>query len=154
METELDMKLTQQPKSFSVNDPNGQSRTFHVQVRLDPIGIFMEAEEEVDNGYAFSVHGERVCNQAELFAKLVDKVRRGIETKYVTDLHTPDGYKIQAIKDDQVVGRLDYDKWNEDGPLTVIDGRPYTWEQLGRLVRQFEGFQFQIKFFDVTDEVE
>lgn len=154
METELNMKLAKQPDSFSVNDHIGQSRSFHVQIKLDPIGIFMEAEEQVDDGYSFAVHGELDCNQAELFAKLVDKVKRGIETTYVTEMGTPDGYQIQSIKDDKVVGRLDYDKWNEEGPLVVIDGKPYTWEQLGRLVRQFEGFQFQIKFFDRTDEVE
>jgi hypothetical protein len=154
METELNMKLAQQPDSFSVNDHNGKSRSFHVQVKLDSIGIFMEAVEKVDNGYLFGVHGERACNQAELFAKLVDKVKRGIQTTYVTERRTPDGYQIQTIKDDQVVGRLDYDPLNEDGPLVVIDGKPYTWEQLGRLVRQFEGFQVQMKFFDGTEEVE
>ncbi len=150
----LQVKLVPHSDSFSVKDCNGISRLFHVTVKLDPIGIFMEAEEKRDYGYSFAVHGELESDQTELFQKLVDKVNRGIATTYVTDHRFPNGQTIKSIKEDQVVGRLEWDQSNEDCPLVVIDGKPYTWEQLGRMVRQFEGFQFQMRFFDRMDEVE
>ncbi|MCT8137592.1 hypothetical protein H1D32_07430 [Anaerobacillus sp. CMMVII] len=49
---------------------------------------------------------------------------------------------------------MDYDEANEDKPLVSIDGKPYTWEQLGQMVRAYEGFQIQVKMADMTDDVE
>ncbi len=154
MEDELHVNLAPHPDSFSVKDANGKSRVFYVNARLDPVGIFMEAGEKVEYGYLFEVHGELDCDQAELYTKLVDKVKRGIATTYVVDHRFPNGQLIKSIKEDQVVGRVEWDPSNQDCPLVVIDGKPYTWEQLGQMVKSFEGFQIQLKMFDRTDEVE
>jgi hypothetical protein len=35
----------------------------------------------------------------------------------------------------------------------MIDGKPYTWEQVGKMVSAFEGHQIQVKMFDITDDV-
>ncbi|WP_179886470.1 hypothetical protein [Bacillus sp. es.034] len=48
---------------------------------------------------------------------------------------------------------MDYDEFSS-ASVIVIDGKPYTWEQLGEIVSSFEGFQIQMKFFDMTDDVE
>jgi hypothetical protein len=41
-----------------------------------------------------------------------------------------------------------------DTPLVIIDGKPFTWSQLGQMVSTFEGFQIQVKMFDMTDDME
>lgn len=37
-------------------------------------------------------------------------------------------------------------------PVIVIDGREFTWEEFGRLLLSFEGWQFCMEIIDPTDE--
>ncbi|MCK6432266.1 MAG: hypothetical protein L6Q68_04450 [Aquabacterium sp.] len=38
-------------------------------------------------------------------------------------------------------------------PMVVIDGREISWDELGRRVAAFEGWQFKLEFPDRSDEV-
>ena len=38
-------------------------------------------------------------------------------------------------------------------PIFVIDGREISWDELGRMVAAFEGWQFKLEFRDRSDEV-
>ncbi|OLO42391.1 hypothetical protein BTR23_04000 [Alkalihalophilus pseudofirmus] len=155
MEEELGMELESQPDSFSVTDFAVVSRSFVITSRLNPMGIYLEAEENnTEDGYKFAVYGELDCNQSELFNQLLNKVMRGVSKSYLTITAFPNGQQIESIVEDKVIGRLDYDETNEDTPLVIVDGKAYTWEQLGRMVSTFEGFQFQLKMVDMTDDVE
>ncbi|MDC3418573.1 DUF7713 domain-containing protein [Aquibacillus salsiterrae] len=149
----LGVELESHLESFSVNDDTGVRRNFVVSQKLDPIGIFIEAKETIEYGYRFVVHGEVDCNQSELFQQLIDKVNHGVAKSYLTTSSSPSGFESESIIDDDVVGRLEYDG-PDRGPLVIIDGKPYTWEQLGDMVMSFEGFQFKLKMFDPTDDVE
>lgn len=60
---------------------------------------------------------------------------------------------MERLKEDIIVGRLDYDETNENTPLVIIDGKPYTWEQLGEMIGAFEGFQIQVKMADMMDDL-
>lgn len=51
MEDELGVKLTSKMDSFSLKDGEGNERRFSENERLYPIGIFMEAVENKENGY-------------------------------------------------------------------------------------------------------
>ncbi|WP_152446034.1 hypothetical protein [Bacillus sp. THAF10] len=51
----------------------------------------------------------------------------------------PNGQKYHSIAEDELVGRIDYDDSNPSVPMVVIDGHPYTWEQLGRMAMSYEG---------------
>ena len=113
----------------------------------------MEATENIEYGYEFAVHGELECNQTELYERLVDKVKRGVSKRFIKVGEFPNGQKYQSIIDDEVVGRIDHDEMSPSSPMVVIDGQPYTWEQFGEMVKSFEGFQIQMKFFDMTDDV-
>ncbi len=48
-----------------------------------------------------------------------------------------------------VAGRITWDP-NEDGrlPLLVIDGKEISWEEVGRIVKTFEGWQFRFEIRD------
>jgi hypothetical protein len=37
--------------------------------------------------------------------------------------------------------------------MLVIDGREVTWEQFGRLLMSFEGWQFKLEIRDRSEEV-
>jgi hypothetical protein len=49
---------------------------------------------------------------------------------------------------------LEYDETSDGTPLIIIDGKPFTWEDVGKMLMAFEGFQIKLKMFDVTDDVE
>ncbi|WP_452082098.1 DUF7713 domain-containing protein [Bacillus tuaregi] len=36
--------------------------------------------------------------------------------------------------------------------MIIIDGRPFTWEEVGEMVMSYEGFQIKIQMDDVTDD--
>ncbi|MBN8209861.1 hypothetical protein JI666_13980 [Bacillus sp. NTK071] len=151
---EVGVKLDTIPEELEVTDYSGTSRMFTVQQRLHPEGLFLEATENIEYGYEFAVHGELECNQTELYERLLDKVKRGVSKQFTEVGVFPDGQKYQSIIDDEVVGRIDHDEMSPSFPMVLIDGQPYTWEQFGEMVKSFEGFQIQMKFFDMTDDVE
>jgi len=58
------------------------------------------------------------------------------------------------IADSVVRGRIEWDE-EQDGrvPLLVVDGRRITWDQLGKLLMKFEGFQFKLEVRDESQEL-
>lgn len=151
---EIGIQLEGMPEEVVVNDYTGTRRSFVIQQRLYPNGIFLQAVEDIEYGYQFAVHGEINCNQKELFQKLVEKVKHGVSKRFTEVGKFPSGQTYHSIIGDEVVGRIEHDEMSSSAPMIVIDGQPYTWEQFGEMVKSFEGFQLQIKFFDMTDDVE
>ena len=58
------------------------------------------------------------------------------------------------IADQTVCGRIEWDE-SEDGrvPLLVIDGQKLSWDELGRMLMSFEGWQFRVAIRDRSEEV-
>lgn len=149
---ELGVTLEETPETMTAIDDQGVTRIFAVEARLDPVGIFFEAVENIDYGYEFAVYGALDCKQSELYQQLVDKVNRGVQTRYIHTAAMSSGQSANYIPKNYLVGRLEYDENNESVPMTIIDGKPYTWDELGRLLGAYEGFQFKLKLSDLTDE--
>ncbi|MGH2317027.1 DUF7713 domain-containing protein [Planococcus sp. SE5232] len=42
----------------------------------------------------------------------------------------------------------------EDVPLLVVDGKSYTWEEIGKMLMAYEGFQFKLEMMDLHEEIE
>lgn len=154
MADELDVELEQLPESFVLKDFQGVSRTFYVEMRILPNGLFLEAAEELEFGYKFSIHGELECDQQELLSKLIKKTRRAVGKQQVETKSYPNGVKYNGLIWDEFTGRIEYDKTSEGTPLIIIDGRPYTWEEVGKLLMAYEGFQLKLKTYDITDNVD
>ena len=54
MEEELEVDLDQLAETFSLKDSQGVSRTFYVERRLGPNGIYLEAAENIEFGCKFA----------------------------------------------------------------------------------------------------
>ena len=135
--------------SQSLNDTDGDPHVFNFATRLLGAEVSIEAyEENVEPGYQFQVIG-RARDVQNLFHKLIAKMQRAFTRKHLT---THEGRP--AIEDDLAVrGRFDWDDdTNGELPLLVIDGKPITWEELGRLLSSYEGWQFKIDIFDRSEE--
>jgi hypothetical protein len=91
--------------------------------------------------------------QGDLFAlmgQLVERIRRALalrHLKYDKQL----GWRID---DFLARGRITWDD-EQDGrlPLLVIDGHEITWEQFGRMLMSFEGWQFKLEIHDRSKEI-
>ncbi|WP_047983546.1 DUF7686 domain-containing protein [Ornithinibacillus californiensis] len=154
MSDDLGVTLEQPVETFSLKDNQGISRTFHVEIHLFPNGIYLEAVENIEYGYKFAVHGELDADQQELLSKLVEKTRKGITKQHVETEFFPSGQEYQTITGNQLKGIFEYNEESSDSPLVIIDGKPFTWTEVGKMVTSFEGFQFKLEMFDMTEDVE
>jgi hypothetical protein len=154
MSEELEVNIEPLIETFSLKDYQGISRTFNVERRLHTIGIYMEASENIEFGYKFAVYGELDCNQIELLHKLIEKTRRGLGEQQVETKVFPNEQSYKSILNDQFTGIIEYDETSDGTPLVIIDGKPFTWEQVGKMVMSYEGFQIRVRMYDITDDVE
>ena len=130
----------------------GRRYEFHFRTHLFVTGVAIDAFELRNGepaGYHFKIIGDPEEDLLALLARLIDKMRRALSMKHLksSDL----GLQIS----DQVVrGRIEWDP-ERDGrvPLVVIDGREIDWEEFGRMLMTFEGFQFKLNIADLSEEV-
>jgi hypothetical protein len=154
MSEELEVDLEQLIETFSLKDCQGISRTFYVERRIHPTGIYLEAAENIEFGYKFAVHGELNSNQPELLNKLIEKARKGIGKQYLETKVFPSRQAYNTISNSQITGLIEYDETSKESPLVIIDGKPFTWEEVGKMLMAYEGFQIKLMMYDITDDVE
>jgi len=85
-----------------------------------------------------------------LLGRLIGKMRRALALTHLED--TDQGPQVN----DRLILRGTVDSDAEEDhrvPMVVIDGREVSWDELGRMVAAFEGWQFKLEFRDRSDEV-
>ena len=85
-----------------------------------------------------------------LLGRLLAKIRRALSVKSLVD-----GELGLQIGDSRVVqGMVESDR-DDDGrtPLLLIDGREVTWDEFGRMLMSFEGWQFKLSLADKSEEL-
>jgi hypothetical protein len=132
-------------------DCSGQAHQFHFQTRLLGNIVSLEAFElrrGSPGGYQLEVVGDSEGDLFELLGRLIEKIRRAISIKHVSD----DGHGLQILEQ-TVRGRIDWDETEVDrGPLVVVDGQEISWEDFGRMLMAFEGSQFRLELIDRSEE--
>jgi hypothetical protein len=135
-----------------VNDAEGAPHTLAIRSLLVPTGREMTAREvqPQGGGYEFSVLGDFDADAWRLFTHLYEKIRREIAVKHVE--MTEFGWHLTAA--DRFAGRIE---WDDDSggetPIVVIDGKPFTWDELGRILTTYEGFTLHARIEDSIEIV-
>ena len=108
-----------------------------------------ELKAGVPDGYQFEILGEPDGEPLSLLASLIERMRRSLSVRYLE--RSEDGAQITG---QTVCGRIEWDA-SGDGrvPLLVIDGQDVSWDEFGRMMMSFEGWQFRLAIRDRTDEV-
>ena len=84
-----------------------------------------------------------------LLGRLIERMRRSLSVK-----HLVRGECGTQIADKTVCGQIDWDESNDGRvPLLVIDGREVAWDELGRMLMTFEGWQFRVTIREPSEEV-
>lgn len=134
-------------------DGQGAEHEFQFRNWLCSAGLAIDAFELRDGspaGYRFQAIGAPGDEPLELLGRLIGKMRRALALTHLEDTdHGP------QVNDGMVLrGTVDSDP-DEDHrvPMLVIDGREISWEEFGRMVATFEGWQFKLEFRDRSEEV-
>src|SRR5437867_811045 len=131
-----------------VADCTGERHEFHFRTHLFGTGVALDAFElrgGNPDGYQFRIAGDPEGDLLVLLGQLIEKIRRALAIKHLT--HGEYGLRIA---DHQVVqGRIEWDD-AQDGrlPLLIIDGRDVSWDEFGRMLMTFEGWQFKLNISD------
>jgi hypothetical protein len=134
-----------------LTDCTGARHIFHFRTRLFGPGVALDAFEVrggVPAGYQFQVIGAPDSDLLALLARLIAKIRRALSVTHIRQ-----GELGPQIDDKLVRGTIEWDS-DEDGPvpLLVVDGREIAWEQFGRMLMTFEGWQFKLEIRDKSEE--
>jgi hypothetical protein len=95
------------------------------------------------------VIGEPGDDLLALLGRLIDKIRRALSLRHIVE-----GDLGPQIADNGLVrGTIEWDE-ARDGqvPLVIIDGRDITWDELGRMMMTYEGWQFKLEIRDQSEE--
>lgn len=144
MAEELAVQAESYPETVSIRDGEGEPHVFHLKKRLESEGIFMEAVYKGTGHCAFEVKGDLHGNQGELLLGLLAKIERGLAERFILG---------EELASDRLAGTIAYDEDREEIPLVVVDGKAYKWEEIGRMLARFEGFQLKLEMVDPLDEV-
>src|ERR1039457_4924861 len=133
-------------------DCTGEAHVFHFRTRLFGPGVSLDAFELRDGypaGYQFQIIGDPADDLLGLLGRLVEKMRRALSIK-----HLRRGDLVLEIADEQVVrGLIEWDDAHDSRvPVVVVDGREITWEEFGRMLMTFEGWQFRLEIRDKSEE--
>jgi hypothetical protein len=136
-----------------MTDAGGTVHKFHFRLHLLGDRVSLEAFEVKDgapDGYQFQMLDEVEADLFAVMARLIERMRRALAQSHLEK----DPRFGLSIKDMQVRGRITCDlDADERLPLLVIDGREISWEQFGRMLMTFEGWQFKLEIKDRSEEV-
>lgn len=153
MEKQFGVAATSYPEGVTLRDGNGEVHHFLLKKRLDPLGIFMEAKEMREGGYEFNVQDDLYSDQGELLLRLIAKAERGVTEIYVERGTFPNGQSYNSIRNGRLAGRVECNPANEDIPLLAVDGKSYTWGEVGRMLMRYEGNQVKLEMLDPYEEI-
>ncbi len=144
-------------RNYRVKDKDGEEHVFEISKEIFFMGIQWRAVEikngEIE-GYRFAVHTKLDDDPVEGLQKLYKKINKGLSTKHIEKKEFQ-GQTFHSIIDNKVVGRIEWDD-NFDGriPRLIIDGKSYSWEQLGNALMSYEGWNFHLEIVEAGDNDE
>jgi len=102
------------------------------------------------SGYQFQVIGEAEADLFELMGQMVARMRRSLGQQHLT---VELGFGL-VIADWEVRAQITSDANEAFGvPVLIIDGQEISWEEFGRMILGFEGWQFKLEIRDRCEEV-
>jgi len=132
-----------------LRDVDGIPHEFHFRTRVIGTGISIEALEIRDGGpagYEFQMIGDLDADPLELFGQLFERIRTALSRKHIQ----AGEYGLQICDEGIVRARIDEDDENEYErmPRLVIDGKSVSWEEFGRMLMTYTGWNFKMEIFD------
>ncbi|MEO5742721.1 MAG: hypothetical protein ABIS29_19205 [Vicinamibacterales bacterium] len=137
-----------------VTDVDGVRHRFEIRSMLVPTGHAMYAREitqrDARGGYRFEILGDFETEARDLFKLLRERIRQGLSVRYVEE--TEHGWQLTQAH--RLSGVIEWDPETDGArPLVIVDGRTFTWDQIGRMLMTFEGFTLNAIVKDTIEVV-
>jgi hypothetical protein len=135
-------------------DADGVRHRFEIRSMLVGTGHAMSAREvgsrDAAGGYRFEILGDLEANAQDLFKHLRDRIRQGLSVRHVQE--TEHGWQLTPAH--RLRGVIEWDRETDGAlPLLIVDGRTFTWDQIGRMLMTFEGFTLNAIVEDTIEVV-
>jgi hypothetical protein len=134
-------------------DCTGETHEFHFRTHLFGTGVALDAFELRDGrpaGYQFQIIGSPEDDLLVLLGRLIERMRRSLSIKYLRN----DEFGLQIADHRVVRGKIEWDdSHNGSVPLLNVDGREITWQEFGRMLMSFEGWQFKLEIRDKSEDL-
>jgi hypothetical protein len=139
---------------ITVTDVDGVRRRFEIRSMLVGTGHAMSAREvrnrDAHGGYRFEILGDLEADAQDLFKLLRERIRQGLSVRHVQE--TEHGWQLTQAQ--RLSGVIEWDPETEGAlPLLIVDGRTFTWDQIGRMLMTFEGFTLNAIVEDTIEVV-
>jgi hypothetical protein len=122
-------------------DFTGRTRHFTTRLQETPGGLCAEAVEKgKEDGYRFKVVVAAGATGQALW-ELREKMHRTLNTRH---LEKDERSATWRMTHDVLRGRIAYGG-DHAAPKLVVDGKPLTWEEVGRMMDAYEGFEFELR---------
>jgi hypothetical protein len=137
-----------------VADAEGVRHRFEIRSMLVGTGHAMYACEvrsrDAAGGYRFEVLGDLEANAQDLFRLLRERIRQGLSVRHVQQTE----HGCQLTPAHRLSGLIEWDPETQGAlPLLIVDGRTFTWDQIGRMLMTFEGFTLNAIVEDTIEVV-
>jgi hypothetical protein len=137
-----------------VADADGVRHRFAIRSLLVGTGHAMYAREvrspDAAGGYRFEVLGDHETDARDLFTRLRERIRQGLSVGHVQQ--TEHGWQLTPAH--RLSGLIEWDPETQGTlPLLIVDGRTFTWDQIGRMLMTFEGFTLNAVVEDTIEVV-
>lgn len=134
-------------------DCTGEVHEFQFRIKLFGTGVALDAFELRDGqpaGYEFQIIGNPKDDLLVLLGRLIEKIRRALSIRHLIDSK----HGLQIADNRVVRGMIECDNaHNGRIPLLIVDGREITWDEFGRMLMSFEGWQFKLNIGDKSEEL-
>ena len=139
---------------IEVTDVDGVRHRFEIRSMLVGTGHAMSAREvknrDAEAGYRFEILGDHETPAQDLFELLHERIQQGLSVRHVHQ--TEHGWQLTEAM--RLSGVIEWDSETDGAlPLLVVDGRTFTWEQVGRMLMTFEGFTLNAIVQDTIEVV-
>ena len=133
------------PERLTIADNYGEYHEFKIEFMITGTGKSLTAYEIGENKRKVDVWGSHEDDFNEMLRMLKARIEKALSVEYM-DQHG-------KIKDQKLVGHIEYDS-NLGECVIFVDGKPYTWAELGENIPIFEGWKIKIEFGDVGEELD
>ena len=139
---------------FAVTDVDGVRHRFEIRSMLVPTGHAMYGREigrpGATGGSRFEILGAPEADARDRSLVCASESAKGLSVRHVEE--TEHGW--QLTQPQRLRGVIEWDpETSGERPLLIVDGRPFTWDQVGRMLMTFEGFTLDAAVQDTTEVV-
>jgi hypothetical protein len=142
---------------FAVEDAFGKMRRFFVVPNFF-VGVGMEAVELLPDGtlgYQFAVVRKPGTSVTDVYRALREKVQMAVRISYLKSTSWDDAENRLYVRGSAINGRIEDRCYKDETKLAaaIVDGKEYTWDEIGEYLTSHTGFNFRIEIFDKFDSM-